>query len=239
MEDIKTIQYFDEYVPEYGTNRLRRAVEVMKRYGTKESSLINIGCGTASDLDFIKKETGVDKILGVDISAESLSMAHKKTGCDTLRADILDNGIADKIHERYDFALLFSVLHHLIGKTRGDSMRLALRAISNSMRLLRDGGYLIIEEPTYNSPSFSTSLFYLKKIVTRMTSKRVTIGKKWNIGAPETSYYTSGQLMKMAESIGSSEVVDGYRFPEKRFLRIMTRSNVNITLRKTSAPKSQ
>jgi len=237
MKDKKTIQYFDEYTPEYGTNRLRRAVEIIKRHGTKDSSLINIGCGTASDLAFIKRQTGLYDVCGMDVSQRSLEKAASRLGCETIEGNVLEEGIAGRIQKRYDFALLFSLLHHLIGKNRADSRRKAILAMANAMKLVKDGGYIIIEEPTFSTRAAMTALFYIKKIVSSIAPTRIAIGRKGNIGAPVTSFYANEQLVDMVKSVEGAEIIDIDIIERKtnplwRLALILKKGNITITIKK-------
>jgi len=243
IQDKKTVAYFDSAIPEYRVKRLKETVKMIDRYRRPDSCLVDIGCGTGSALEFIKKETGIQDLCGIDVSQKSLLKARERIDCATFAGSILDEDLAEKIGKKYDFALLSSVLHHLIGRTRGESMRYALSAVSNSLKLVKYGGYLIIEEPVY-SPMFAMSaLFYIKKFTTSITPKRrIIIGnrKAYNIGAPVVSFYSDAKLIEMIKGINGAEIADAdYREGKVRlFLRLVfiTKSgDITIAVKKTPA----
>lgn len=238
-KDKKTVKYFDKMVPEYGVRRLKRTAEIINRYSGEGSSLADIGCGTGSALDFIKRNTNIKKLCGIDVSKKSLTKTLQKVDCETFVGSVLDSDLPAKIGKRYDFALLSSILHHLIGGTRRSSMRHAVAAVSNSLKLLKEGGHLIIEEPIYSTSFAMTVLFYLKKGVTKITSNRVFFGGKTNnIGAPVVSFYTNEQLVEMMRGIEGCEIIDvdfvmGRLKSFWRYLFIAKNGNMTITLKKT------
>lgn len=209
MKDENTIEYFDKNIPEYPLYRFNYTVKVINRCSCEDSSLVDIGCGTANMLEFLRKETPIQDLCGIDVSQNCLLKTQKRVSCETFLGSILDNNFIERIPRRFDFAILGAVLHHLVGKTRKKSKEYALLAISNSLTLLENGGYLIIFEPTFY-PSISMDIvFYLKKLITKITSKRVQILGEWNnIGAPIVSYYTNEELLEMIGYINHCQIVD-------------------------------
>jgi SAM-dependent methyltransferase len=216
MEDIPTVAYFDSYTPEYSTDGLDQVAAAINRYGTPDCTLVDIGCGTGKSLAFLKSQTRLKRLIGIDVSSNSLAKAKERSDCDALQGSILDANFVDCIVQRFDFALLAAVLHHLIGRTRTESRKLALQALTNSLRLLKSGGILIVVEPTYY-PSFTMDIvFWIKKAVTTVTSNRVAIGSYWNnIGAPVVSYYTTEELQRMIREAGDTEIIGCERVAQK------------------------
>lgn len=209
MEEERTIAYFDANMPEYSVGRMDYALKAINHYLQKDGSLVDIGCGTGNILELIRDETGLQDLCGIDVSQNCLLKARERVECDIFLGSILDNSFVERISRKFDFALLGAVLHHLVGRTRRESMNYASLAISNSLRLLKNGGYLIILEPVFY-PAFAMEVvFYIKKLTTSVTSGRIQILGTWNnIGAPVVSYYTNEQLVAMIECTGRCQIVE-------------------------------
>ena len=237
MKDHKTIAYFDCNTPEYGPTRLKYAVTVINRHCQKNSSLVDIGCGTGNTLEYLRTKTKLGNLCGIDVSQNCLSKCKETVGCDTFLGSILDSNFVERIQRTFDFVLLSAVLHHLIGKTRKKSKSYASLAIMNSLTLLKDKGYLIITEPTFYPSIAMDVLFYIKKFTTMMTSRRILIlGKKCNIGAPIVSFYTNEQLMEMICRTKHCQIVETITIEGKiaflwRFALITRRTSTTIVVR--------
>jgi SAM-dependent methyltransferase len=137
-------------------------------------------------------------------------------GCETHLGSILDEALVARIGPRFDFAIIAAVLHHLIGRTRQESHELARVAVGNALDLLRPGGHLIVVDEAFSPKLAVDALFYLKKGLTRVTSKRVGVFGYWNnIGPPVVSYYSERELLDMVASGGRTTLVDSRREPER------------------------
>jgi SAM-dependent methyltransferase len=239
MRNPGTVDYFEKNTPEYSVGRIAHAVKAINRLCSESASLVDIGCGTGNILDFIKNETPLQSVCGIDVSPNCLAKTKERVGCETFLGSILDSDFVETLGARYDFGILAAVLHHLVGRTREESKRLALSAIRNSLTLLNDGGYLFIIEPVFYPPFIMDLVFSVKEFVTMLTSMRVEILDKWNnIGAPLVSYYTIEQLIRMIRRIGHCEILE-IDIEERnlttlfRLALIRRRSDVTIILKKT------
>ncbi len=209
MMNREVTAYFDRTTPIYNVKRLERTVEIIKLHRAGKQSLLEIGCGTGSALEFIKSQTGLDDLCGIDISKRSLDEARKRVDCHTFAGSILDRTLAAKIDKRYDFVIVSSVLHHLVGGTRGESRKNAVLAVSNALRLLNRGGFLIVGETTFRTSAAMTALFYIKRLTTRFSRDRIHIGgREYNIGAPVVSFYSNDQVIDIIKSAEGTEIVD-------------------------------
>jgi SAM-dependent methyltransferase len=235
-----TAFYFDKYTPEYSVDKLVYAVAAVNRYGPQGGSLIDIGCGTGNTLEFIKSKTALKNLYGMDVSQNCLRKAKESINCDTFLGSILDSSFIEKIPQRFDCALLSAVLHHLIGKTRRESRNYSLSAILNCLKLLKENGHLIIVEPTFYPSIAMDIIFYIKRLSTKITSRRISIFGKWNnIGAPVVSYFTDEQLLEMISGIRHCRIVET-NIEEKnlsllcRLALIKRRRDTTIVVRKTT-----
>jgi len=217
MKDLKTHAYFNEFTPHYNPKRLTFAIDYLNKIATDDQKLLDIGCGDGATLFLIKENTPLKKLVGMDISKNYLKKANSLVGCDTIEGSILDNKSLEVHLGEYDYCILAAVIHHLIGKNRKESFSYAETCIKNAIKLLKPGGILIIFEPTFGPSLLMDLVFWIKKVVTNLTSKRVELSKKWaNIGEPVVSYYTPEQLLSFITGtaniqIASKEIVDSRR----------------------------
>jgi ubiquinone/menaquinone biosynthesis C-methylase UbiE len=228
MEDRKTICYFDDLTPEYPVgSRYTCIVEMINKYYPRAgASLIDIGCGSGNVLQFVRDSTPVENLVGMDVSESYLTQVKERLKCDTVLGSILDDSVIATIANQFDFAVMGSVLHHLVGRTRKQSRRRAKQAISNALRLLKDGGYLLIYEPTFYPSSVMDAVFYTKKLIAMLTSKRVELFATWaNIGMPIVSFYTNEQLVKLIDQIAEAELVH-HEIKDRRRFALMVRSSL-------------
>ena len=242
MEDKATVAYFDEHTPEYADYRLDHALSWIKRISGPDTTLCDVGCGVGNILELIGTETNVKRTCGVDVSASCLARTLARAACaETRCGSILDAEFVTGIGRRFDIVLLAAVLHHLVGKTRGESKRLARAAVENSLKLLRDGGHLIVVEPTFSPAAAMSLVFWVKKIITTITGRRVGIFDTWNnIGAPVVSYLTTAELVALLAS-GPDCRIDDVHEEEctvnllMRFAMISKRSDTTVVVRKVGA----
>jgi SAM-dependent methyltransferase len=155
------------------------------------------------------REAGIKHVAGLDVSEKILAQAKERLGCETFHGSILDPSLIDSVPERFDFVVVAATLHHLIGPNRKDSKERARLAFKNSLDLAKPGGHVVIHEPIYEPRLSTWALFWVKKGVTSITSKRVAVGGYWaNIGPPVVSYLTNQELDAIARSDGRGSVVD-------------------------------
>jgi len=243
MIDTATADYFDEHTPVYGEYRFDFALERIREIAGPETSLCDIGCGVGNILALIRSTTTVKQLCGIDPSENCLAQAAARAGCETRRGSVLDTAFVEGLGQRFDVVLLSAVLHHLVGGTRTESRRNARVAIENSLKLLRDGGRLFVLERTY-SPAFSPWLvFWVKRIVTRVTTRRIGIFDRWNnIGAPVVSYFTAGKLAALLAAGEDRRVVEVHveELGVNWLLRlalITRKSDVTVVVRKIGASR--
>ncbi|KAA3639347.1 MAG: class I SAM-dependent methyltransferase [Armatimonadetes bacterium] len=207
-DDEATIEYFERHVHDYGPRRFRFALDQIRNHVTPETALIDVGCGTGTLLELLASETGIVDLTGVDVSANALAVAAGRVTCETFQVSILAPDLAASIPRRYDFVVMAAVLHHLVGPSRVRSREIAAAALQQAVELMTNDGHLVIVEPTF-TPHWAMSLvFFVKKRVTLLTSRRIEILGRWNnIGAPVVSYYSPDELCDLVSEAGA-EVVE-------------------------------
>ncbi len=236
--DEATIAYFDSHVPEYSVGRLDRATAFVRTHASAGASLIDLGCGTGNTLVHLREQTPIGEVVGLDVSSRCLEITRGRIGCETYQGSIFDRSIVATIGRTFDFVLVAAVLHHLIGRTRSASRAYARAALENALRLLSPGGHLIVMEPVIYPSWAMDGLFFLKKGVSRITSRRVPIGGYWNnIGPPVVSYYTNEELREMAMMSGPVRIVvfDAEEMAVPRLARrIMRKTSTTMIVEKIS-----
>ncbi len=147
--DAKTEAYFDTWTPEYDAARFAPAAEWIRRLAGEGSTLVDVGCGSGNVLAYLRAETGLRRLAGVDVSPRCLEQARQRVGCETHQGSILDAGLVERLAGRFDFAVLGAVLHHLVGRTRRASRERARLALAHAVSLVRPGGHVIVLEPVF------------------------------------------------------------------------------------------
>ncbi len=73
---------------------------------------------------------------------------------------------------------------------------------------MRPGGALFVLEPVFYPALTMSLVFYVKRAVTTITTRRVQLFDRWNnLGAPVVSYYTNEELRRMTEADPRSELL--------------------------------
>jgi SAM-dependent methyltransferase len=199
----------DAGTPEYDATRFALAAEWIRRLAGEESTLVDVGCGSGNVLAYLRAETGLRRLTGMDVSPRCLEQARERVGCETHRGSILDADLVERLAGRFDLAVLGAVLHHLVGRTRRASRERARRALAHAVSLVRPGGHVIVHEPVFYPPWTMDLVFHAKKVASALTSRRLEIFDHWNnLGAPVVSYYTNEELRRMVAEDPRAELVD-------------------------------
>jgi SAM-dependent methyltransferase len=166
--DAGTEAYFDSWTPEFdASSRFAHAAEWIRRLAGAGSTLVDVGCGSGNVLAYLRDETGLDRLAGIDVSPRYLEQARERVGCETHLGSILDADLVARLAGRFDFAVLGAVLHHLVGCTRRASRERARRAVAHAVSLVRPGGHVILHEPVFYPPWTMDLVFYAKRAALR------------------------------------------------------------------------
>ncbi len=233
MDDQQTHDYFDQFTPHYDPSRFDFAIDFLRRHAGPEQTLIDIGCGDGATLHLVKSGTSLERLYGLDISANYLAKARELTGCETIQGSILDDALVAAHAGRFDFSTLGAVLHHLIGSNRAQSAAFARQCLRNAIELLKPGGYLIIFEPTYGPSWLMDVVFWIKKSAGRFTDQRIEIVRQWaNFGQPVVSYYTPEEMDAFVADTPRAESVERVIVDRKRKGPLIRRVGLGLVIRR-------
>lgn len=258
--DQATIDYFDAHAPEYSPWRLSRGIELIRQrtatqavtetakhsgspgsrpigsgsaeHSAEHPALIDIGCGAGNVLSYIAEQTGIHRLVGLDVSARCVARARDSVPAEVHEGSILDPETVERFRGQFDIAVMAAVLHHLVFGTRRRSRRAAQLAIVNALALVRPGGHLLIVEPTFAPSPPLTLLFWVKRVVSTLIKRRLSIGGYWNnIGAPVVSFYSPEELRVLAERAGSVDAFDCERMTLSPLAaRVLRKTNTTIVV---------
>lgn len=169
---------------------------VIKEISTK-GKLLDIGTGSGKMVQILTSEKGVE-CTGVDTNEHMLAEAKKKLA--NTNANLVEIKAGQKLpfeNTSFDYVTICSVLFHL-KKEDLDSM------LKDSVRLLKEGGKIIILTPTGKGNFLKLTRHYLSiknsgiYIWYRSTKKRAKIWNKENYLA---KYATKHQLKYKSETV--------------------------------------
>lgn len=121
-------QLFSTFAP-LQSNRLK----LLKRYLTKKTKLLEIGCSAGMFLHQVKKHVG--EVIGIDFDVASANYAAQKCHCKVYTTDISDTPLQKKY---FDVIVAFQTLEHV-----GDPRQFIL----SLKEYLAPGGVMVIEVP--------------------------------------------------------------------------------------------
>jgi SAM-dependent methyltransferase len=174
--------------------------------GSKSNAnLLDVGCG---DGTFIKclAEAGVRmNYFASDLSFRMITLGKKNLSEYDVELFVADAfNIPIKPNLKFDVIHLDSLLHHLIGKTRGKSTDMAKRMVELLVSKLSDNGIMIVEEWYYVShmlPQFTSSLVFYGLKLFNLLNLDLSYTKEIRPGL-EVNFLHPKQLLKILGRYG-------------------------------------
>jgi SAM-dependent methyltransferase len=151
-------EFYDEFSKRvlvrdfYYINLRHEAIKSLcKRFVSKGSTILEIGCGVGILSKFIQKLSS--RVLGVDISEKNVEIAREFAGSAVCRFEVLDvveNGSELENHGKFDVVLMADVIEH-IPKERYPEL------FGTIERALSDTGRVILTFPSPEVQAFMTA----------------------------------------------------------------------------------
>ncbi len=179
---------------------------IKANYIKGESRFLDLGCGDGTLIKSSSSLIADFQIVGTDVSYEMI-----KTARDNLRGINVDFIVCDgfnlpiKNEIRFDFIHAAYVLHHLIGPTKGKSLKLVSKLLRILRQRLSNKGILIIQEVYYDSyiiPSLTSALvFYMLKFLNFINLDINSIFKEFQLGL-EVNFMNTVEIISLLEQLG-------------------------------------
>ncbi len=135
----------------YAQGRARWLAGRLAPLGFHPRSVLDYGCGTGSATPFLLEDLGVERVLGVDVSAESLRIARNRFADVPASFELVDD-IAPRAS--MDLAFCNGVFHHIPPAERAASVQYVFRAV-------RPGGIFAFWE---NNPWNPGTRYVMKRV---------------------------------------------------------------------------
>lgn len=132
-------------------------LEFIKKTCTPNSQLLEVGGGNGYMSDLISSNTPIKIFYNSEIVPEVYE-TQINTDVNLIGSSALNLPYKDCT---FDYIIVKNLLHHLVGKTRRESKENAKKAIKETSRVIKDGGYIIILEQYNKYSLFASIVFYL------------------------------------------------------------------------------
>lgn len=104
----------------FAQGRIRFLAGILRGMSVQPSCVMDYGCGIGSTATHLCKAFDPDKIVGVDVSAQSIEHARRRYGS----AQVLYHTIREYIpNRRFDLVYCSSVFHHIVPSQQPDALR--------------------------------------------------------------------------------------------------------------------
>jgi len=208
--------YFDQHAHNHQYHRVPHYYEPIINYlkklePTNRKKILDFGCG---DGFFIKKmiEAGIKgEFFGTDLSSSMIKLAKEKIQDKDVCLFLADGyNLPLRTGVKFDIIHIDGVLHHIIGKTRKDSITKVEKIIINLGERLSENGILLIEEfdfISYIIPSITSFfLFYCLKLINLFNLDLSKISSEFQPGL-EVNFFNDAQLKKILEKFGTVQQI--------------------------------
>ncbi len=169
---------FEQQRKDKETVQIRDFLKIMpqlKKFLPQKGNLLEIGCAMGTILNEIKK-LGWD-VTGIEPETWTFDIARSKYGLNVINATFEEAGIEDGA---FDVVLMLHVIEHLPDPAEG------LKQIA---RMIRPGGFLVIETPRYDTLSF-----------------KLLKGRERSVIAGHTYYFTRKSIQTLTQKAGFETV---------------------------------
>lgn len=199
--------------------------EIQKRDPDHRIKILDIGCGDGSFIKNVLTAGIAADFVGLDMSINMLKMAKNSIDSPSVQLFAADGfKMPLKLEARFDLIHIDSVLHHLIGRTRAESLHLIDLFCKQLRDRLSENGSLVVEEVYYASYLFpgitSFMIFYLLKLlnVLHLDVSKI-IGEL--LPGLEVNFLHNKQIEQLLGHYGTIQLVKQTPWPVPRFYRLL------------------
>jgi 2-polyprenyl-3-methyl-5-hydroxy-6-metoxy-1,4-benzoquinol methylase len=165
MKESEVREFYDSFLKStmvkyrlYGNARIDKAIDRILEYTTKNSKILDIGCGIGIVPEKISKKAKEGHVWGIDISEENIWYSNKtikRNNTSFLQCDIVTEfkRLKEFLDEKIDILTMVDVIEHIPEKNRVDLFK-------NIEKLITNSGKVIL---TYPSPEYQKQLIYKEK----------------------------------------------------------------------------
>lgn len=139
MKKIAYLQMYENEINHFWYVATRNLmIDFLNKYLKKDTKILDVGCGTGGTIVYLKR-AGFRNVIGVDNSPEALKYCKKRKLHNVKLTSVNHLPFKEKT---FDGIICLDVLYH-----RGVNPN---EALSEFRRVLKSGGVLYIQEPSYN-----------------------------------------------------------------------------------------
>ena len=239
---VKVKDYFDLHTHRHKYHRMPHYYDATMNYlkklePAKRKKILDFGCG---DGYFIKKmiENGLEgEFYGSDLSPSMINLAKKEFRDKDVNLFVADGfKLPLKIDTNFDIIHIDGVLHHIIGKTRQESIAKVEKIIDKLTKTLSENGSLIVEEVDFVSYIFpsitSIFVFYFLKLFNFFNMDLSKISDEIRPGL-EVNFFNDQQLKKLLEKYGNVQQIRKKmkKMKWKRLFLLKEQGNISYVVR--------
>ena len=132
--------------------------EIIRERNDEQLSILEVGCGVGYTLESINRFFPGNKLYGIDIIPSLIEFAKKYRNHEI---NFKIGSVLNLPYRENSFDIVFAenVLHHLVSSTREKSKHLVEVALKECARVLKNGGYILVDECLVASKLQSYLLF--------------------------------------------------------------------------------
>lgn len=177
-----------------------------KQVDNKAFKILDVGCGDGAFIKSLLRSNINADYVATDISYTMINLAKNNidnSGTLLLVSDAFN--IPINRDYRFDLIHIDSVLHHIIGKTRGESKQMANKLLESLLEKLTKNGKIIIEEVNYDSylvdEITSILIFYGLKILNKLGLDIHKLMNEFHKGL-EVRFYSEKEFVTLLRNHG-------------------------------------
>lgn len=180
----------------------------IEKFVSKESKILEIGCGTATFLSYMSAR-GYKNLYGIDLSEEAIKVAISKVPDAKFQVGNMINLPYE--NESFDMVVFMGSLHHL------PYSDISI-AINEAQRCLLRGGVMVIADSNKEFDSFKP-MFLIKVLRKLISIKNYYLKRKlWKFNPSDSANYTSEHMHKSRTDYINLSMINGSFILKKELL---------------------